>query len=489
VSAKPEGDRDVIPRWRDPRRTAAQGELAPLHIAEGKPLDQTGRLEREHDWLGHKTLGFALDLVGTAIVVGVSPVAQEAAQFVLDARGPSEIARVLARQVAGNLESNDVSAPLGDPTKYEVGRQIHDFRVRLRSDPRNALAWTEMARYYTILGLRDKARGAMRVALGLAPDHRYVLRVAARLAVHHGKFEEAHSIVARASRTPTDPWLVAAELATSGPAEVRPRLTKHAKRMLELGEFSPRSTSELASALGTLELRAGSDRKARRLIESSLEEPNDNAIAQGEWISGVLSSIEIDANLLDESAEARAIRHGAAMDSEPALEAAWEWHHDQPFASGPGELGSYHASLSGMYAEGVAIAKAARIANPNEFLLDNNLAFCLLNLDRVDEAAEILNSIDRSELSERQRATFLATYGLLEFRSGNPDSGRLFYRESIRQDRDPHHRAIATIMLASEEIRLRSEYASRLVQEAITAGKQFETDDIKLWLKRLPKTT
>ncbi|MGB7587242.1 MAG: hypothetical protein WBM00_00880 [Solirubrobacterales bacterium] len=345
-----------------------------------------------------------------------------------------------------------------------------------------------MARYYTILGQRKQASTAMKVALGLMPNHRYVLRAAARLAVHHGKLEDAHSVIVRAPRTPSDPWLVAAELATAGAAGVRPKLVKRGRRMVKEGDFPPRSTSELASALGTLEFRAGSDRKARRLIEASLEAPNDNAIAQGEWISRSLPSVDVDLSLLDESAEARAMRHGTAMESEQVLPAAWEWHHDQPFASGPGELGSYHASLAGMYTDGAAIAKAARIANPKEFLLANNLAFCLLNMGEVEEASEALASIDRDALAEHQLPTYLATYGLLAFRSGNPEVGRTLYQQSIRLDRDPHHRTVAKIMLASEELRLHSTHAARLVQEALMAGNEVESDDIKLWLKRLPKT-
>lgn len=486
---RPEDDRDVIPRWRNPRSTAAVGELAPIRIGTGKPISQAGRLEREHDWLTQKSIGFALDLVGTAIVLGATPPAREAAEAVLATADLSGLPRELARQVLGNRESDEPEIPMSDPTTPEVRTRIKEFRARLKNDPRNGIAWTEMARHYTILGQRNQASHAMRIALGLLPNHRYVLRVAARLAVHHGKFDDAHSMIARSPSTPSDPWLVAAELATAGPADVRPKLVKRGRRMLEDGDFSPRSTSELASALGTLEFRTGSDRKARHLIESSLEAPNDNSIAQGEWISRGLPSLDLDPSLMSESAEARAIRHATAMESEQVLPAAWEWHRDQSFASGPGELGSYHASLVGMYAEGEAIAEASLTANSGEFLLANNLAFCLLNMDKVERASEVLKSIDRNTLGERQLSTYLATCGLLEFRSGNAEEGRALYRQSIKLDRDPHHRTVAMIMLASEELRLHSANADRLVEEAREAGKKFEAEDIRLWLNRLTKRT
>ncbi len=485
-ASSPEGDRNVIPFWRNPQNTSPQ-ELAST-LSTTKPLDDSARLEHEQDWLAHRTLGFALDLIGSGVVLGASPSVHEAAEFVLEAPGSPEPAKELARRVLGRVESRDGS-PLFDPTPFEARQQIHSLRLKLRNDPRNALAWTEMARFYTILGQRDQAGYAMGMALALAPNSRYVLRAASRLAVHHGQFEDAHSIVSRAALTPSDPWLVATELATSGPAGKRPRLVKHGRRMLEGKSFPARATTELASALGTLEVRAGADRKARRLFEASLQEPNDNAIAQGEWISHVLPSVAVDQALLQESAEARAIRYGNAMESEKALEAAWEWHRDQPFASGPGELGSYHASLAGAYREGAAIAESVLTANPGEFLLANNLAFCLLNLDETERAQEVLASINLAELSGEQYSTYLATYGLLEYRAGNPAVGRELYRRSIETTRDSRHQAVAKIMLASEELRLHSPEASKMLQEAFAASREVTADDIRMWLKRLPSAS
>lgn len=477
----PEGERDVIPRWRDPRSTAARKELSPICRSQLQSVEPIGRSDREADWQQNRSLGFALDLVGTALVVGVTPAARDAAKFVLKQEKTSSLARIVAERVV--REGGDEQLRL--EATPSVREQVHELRTKLGNDPRNALGWTELARYYTIAGLRPQANHAMKIALGLAPNHRYVLRAAARLAVHHGKFDEALFVISGAQRTPSDPWLVASELAIAGPAEARPRLTKHARSMLGGGQFSPTSTTELASALGTMEFRAGSNRKARRLIESSLEAPNDNAIAQGQWISRELQTIEVDAALLDESAEARALRHGAALEWEAALEAAWDWHRDQPFASGPGELGSYHASLGGAYAEGAKIAEEALRANPREFLLSNNLAFCLLNLGEIQRATEVLDSIDVGSLAEHQLSTFYATSGLLRFRSGDPVEGRTLYLRSISLTRDSHHRAIAQIMLAAEELRLKSPTAEKLIREALLASEEVEGEDIRFWLRRL----
>ena len=175
------------------------------------------------------------------------------------------------------------------------------------------------------------------------------------------------------------------------------------------------------------------------------------------------------------------------MESGQALRAAWEWHNDQPFASGPGELGSYHASVAEEFEEGVRIADASLKANPNEFLLSNNLTFCLLKLDRVTEAAEILGEIETEGLDSATAATYIATVGLLEFRRGNPDLGRRHYQNAIQRSRSPSHRMRAKINLAVEEHRAGFfEEAMRLVDEVLAAASSSSDPEAKAWLDRLP---
>jgi tetratricopeptide (TPR) repeat protein len=486
VSAgRPDGDRDVIPRWRSPHHIATRSEHDPLKRLSESPYRDNRT--REQEWMRERTLGFALDLVGSAVILGASQAAKDAAKFILASNQTSPLARLAAERVITGGMSTEFS-PLPDPSTSEARERIRDLKRRLTCDPRNALGWTEIARYYTILGQRPKAAIAMGIALRLAPNHRYVLRAATRLAVHHGEFARAHALVRDASRTPTDPWLIATELATAGPAEVPPRYMRQARRMLGAGDFDHRSLTELSSAVGTLELRSGATRKARRFIESSLREPNDNAIAQGQWLSRQLPSVEIGDRLLEESAEARALRHGAAMESLQALEAAWDWHHDQPFASGPGELGSYHASVAERFAEGVDIAKAALLANPREFLLSNNLAFCLLKMDRVSEATKILDGIDPASLDKDQISTYLATAGLLHFRTGDADGGRELYRRAIAQSPPGNHQQLAKINLAAEEYQSGAlSKAWALVRELLVANADTKDPEVREWLKRLPQ--
>lgn len=481
---RPDSDRNVIPRWRDPRATARQGELGSVRPATERPSPDVFA-EQEAAWSEFGTVSFAADLVGSALVVGSTPAAEEAARFLLTHENEvSSLAAGLARRLL-DIGGDEALEPPPESNE-ETRAQIHDLRRRLHNDPRNTLVWTELARYYTIRNHRDQADRAMRIALSLSPEHRYVLRSAARLAVHQGEFEQAHDVIAKSAATPFDPWLVATELATAGPAGRRPKQMRTAERMLASSNFSSGSTSELASAMATLELRAGADKAARRLFNRSLVTPNENSVAQGEWASGLVRGVTVPQEQLELSAEARANRFGRAGEWQSALRAAWQWHFDQPFASGPAEFGSYQASLGQDFKQGAEFARAGLRANPGEFLLTNNLVFCLINLGEVDEAVRMFASIDAAALNADNRTTYLATAGLLAFRTGDPDQGRALYLRSIEGMRDPHARAIATIMLAREELLSRVPTADHTLEMVRGVEKEQSEADIALWLRYLP---
>ena len=285
--------RDVVPRWRDVRRTLLAGEL-PVHPPTPASQGQLEFLElREDEWHEHPTETRALEFVSTALILGQLDRAADALAF-LSTDSPSR----WVSQVRASEWPEAQGAPL-DPAQPDsvasVGGQrarIGRLRRRVRRDPRQALAWSELARCYTSLGLLPQAQKALFVALRLAPSSRYVLRNAASFYIHTGDPERAHSVLTRADATPGDPWLVAAEVATAHVAGRPSTLAKRGRRMVEGGDFSAFDLTELASELATLELAAGK-RQARRLFEKALLDPNDNSLAQAEWASQHASGINV----------------------------------------------------------------------------------------------------------------------------------------------------------------------------------------------------
>src|SRR5207249_5632885 len=169
--------------------------------------------------------------------------------------------------------------------------RIAALRGRLKKDPRQALAWANLALEYASLGLRDKAKRAMNAGLSLAPSNRFLLRSAARLRLHLNEPEEARALLLRQPKTRHDPWLLSAEIAIATVLGKPSRLIRDGREMVEGAEFAPAHLAELASALGTVELLSGKTKAARKLFHRSLEAPTDNSVAQAVWASRELGSL------------------------------------------------------------------------------------------------------------------------------------------------------------------------------------------------------
>ena len=94
----------MVPRWRD---TKASRTVDELRFSPNPKASEEGNLERslslessEASWRENKQLGFALDHLSNARILGHSEAAKEAAEFVLDAGTLSTpYARVAAREV------------------------------------------------------------------------------------------------------------------------------------------------------------------------------------------------------------------------------------------------------------------------------------------------------------------------------------------------------------------------------------------------------
>ena len=179
--------------------------------------------------------------------------------------------------------------------------QVRAFRQLLRIEPRDPVTWVDLSRVYAVLGLHDQAARSMNIALHLAGDNRFVLRSASRLWIHMGDADRAHEIIARAERTPNDPWLLAAEIATGSAAGKTPRFTKAATRCLADTRFGLTHLSELASAVATLQLSAGRIKKMRSLFAMSLYNPTENSVAQAAWASRQIPAVRFDDRYLESS--------------------------------------------------------------------------------------------------------------------------------------------------------------------------------------------
>jgi tetratricopeptide (TPR) repeat protein len=263
------------------------------------------------------------------------------------------------------------------------------------------------------------------------------------------------------------------------------KLVSIAGRLLLDKNFTPRELSELACALGTVELRRGEFGRSRKLFTDALTDPSDNSVAQIAWASPTLG-LEYDRDTLSTPTawEARAIAAHRDGRWKMAIDEAQMWIRDQPFASRPAALASYEASKGGMFELGASLARGALEANPDEFILLNNAAFCLLSMGRVDSAITCLARINERELSDDERVTFDSTHALLLYRRGEYERGRATYLEAINTCRDPTTKALVKILLAREELHAHRPDADAAVVEAQQAGSENQSE-LCAWLRQL----
>ena len=433
------------------------------------------------------TESFASDFAGVALTVGDSERARSAAEFLAN-EGSTDRLRALGR---ATLRVPGTHLPLGPSERsYELAAARHEISRLKRTvgrDPRNALAWAELARYYAARGQLPQAERALRVALAVAPDNRFLLRAAACFYVQKDPLQ-GHDLLLRANHLVHDPWLLAAELALANIAGRTLRHMKAARSMLADGRVAPIHLTELASQVATLELQAGGDKKARRLFVDALTDPTDNSVAQVEWASHRMTGLHVAKShlALPLAAEARA-RHGMEDGKwQVATANARLWLADQPFSENAATLGSYVASvgLRDWHVGEEFTARGLR-ANPGSTLLLNNQAYVLLEQNRIEEARRTLDLIRLSAARGEDEMAALATHGMLSFRSGDPESGRRFYERSMSKARSlglPLPLALAAIMLAREEVRAGGAGASDAVRQAERLSRGSTNKAVKEWL-------
>lgn len=478
--------RSVIPRWRTFKATAALGELRALRQRniplKGSEESFSSKLE---DWKAHPTIWHAADLFSAGLALGRDDVPREALDLL--ASGGSAVpapAMAIARNIMMPKPAGAAGTELvTDVCPLDPRTIIHQLRRLLLSQPRNALMWVDLGLAYTIVGAQEKAERAIRTALSLQPDNRFVLRSASRFYVHRGDLRTAHCLLAHSPATSTDPWLVAAEIAVSTAGHFSPRLAKRGSEFLQGATVPPHGTTELASALATLELEAGKHRVARKLFRVSLLDPTENSVAQAEWASPIVGGLSVDPNgiVAPRLFEARAWSGFAKGRWEPALENSRRWLADQPFSSRPAALASYlAATIFEQHERAERILHEGLVANPTDPVLLNNLAFSYASRGNVEGAEAVIGRV--GDVGTGPVGIILsATRGLIRFRNDDAAEGRMLYLRAIDQATklgNSRLRALASIYLAREESRLGSQFARQDVTRALRESKSCGTPDI-----------
>ena len=236
--------RRILPRWRSSNKASSSADFAALRPATKQTFFVSSDLQLASiDFKSNPSLGTAAEMLSSSLLGGKKEHASEAIQFILahENEAPSTLIR-LARSVAnaGKVLIPEVA------TEVE---QVRNTKRLLKLHPDNPMLWSDLARHFASHGDRQRANRCMKVALQLAPNHRWMLRTASRFLVHQDDPVAAHKLLANHPRTRHDPWLIAAELASAQVAERPPKFWRQANDILRFNSVTPLHMSELPRQL------------------------------------------------------------------------------------------------------------------------------------------------------------------------------------------------------------------------------------------------
>jgi len=498
-------DRRLIPNWRDFSTTVSLGELdSPSTVPMVKPnLSINDYIE---DFQENKTIPFAADLISASLVNGLTykNEVKEAAKFIIDSQGKAtksqyDISKCILstdKNIGEDLTDNTTIAIENCLNKNDYNNQIKFLKKLAIDFPYNSVIWVELSRCYSIIGQESQSVKCMKIAVQLAPDNRFVLRCAVRLFSHYDEIDIAHDILRKSRLTNFDPWLTSAEISI---AMLKNKSSKFIKRGIELvdsDKLSPFSITELASSIATLELLSGNRKKSKKMFGKSLINPNDNSLAQMEWILSDMDKSLINREMLlnikiKHNFEAQTIANFNEKKLPDAFDNACLWFRDMPFSKRPVIIGSTIANILDKRNLSIEFLKKGLIANPNDTQILNNLAYYFALDDNIKDALNFLEKakcnqiVNKTNSLESIDICIMATQGLIYFRQKKYDKGRDEYLKAIekaKSTKDNDFIWTAMLNYAREEILANTENAESIMQ---IVSKIPKIDENSILIKKL----
>mgnify|MGYP003489035753 CR=1 FL=1 len=347
-------------------------------------------------------------------------------------------------------------------TASETHKKIHALRIYAHAYPFNPIVYVDMARAYVTVGLKDKAEKLMRMALYLDPKNRFVARAAARFYIHIGDNERAAEIVRKTGFSRFDPWLMASDISIAMMRGKRSGNIKKGQQMIFSSSYTPFSISELASALGTVEMEYGTRKKSRDLFNQSLVDPNDNSLAQAEWAM-ISARIPIT---IQSGLNVKCSHESKVYKARESIHHAIDWICDMPFSLKPVFIGyEISTSLLRDYDLSSNILGVGLKSHPNDPWMLNNRAYVNARINKLDEAEKDMEQLEHCNkaLSESMSICKEATHGLIAYRRKDREKGRKLYEQAILR--------ASTMKENSEEIKVKAQI-NMLREEIIFSNYQ-----------------
>ncbi len=485
-------NRRILPRWRSSDKATYSAEFSSASASTSKSANynhQSDLRQAINDFEQSPSVGTAAELITTSVLSNNTEVAQDATTYIL--QHENEVPHALLNLVKAATDGDTATA-----TQY-----VTRTRILLRIHQDNPLLWADMARHYAGLGNKRQSYRCMQTALSLAPNHRWMLRAAARSLVHQDEATAAHKLLSNHPRTRNDSWLIAAELACAHVANRPPKYWRQAYDIVKRDTVAPIHISELATAIAMMELESGDHKKARKNILKGLVSPTENTLAQIYWAKEnrhLNNGYRLDEKVRSATDAYEADYRQSILQGDflAALASAETWCKDEPFAARPKYEMAYIASLLDDYALTEKITSV--VAQLDGYIdpgLEMNKTFATISSGRLSperdasEIEKLKSKIIRATNMKNENAYHaMANLGLWHYRFGNPTIGRECYQTAIRTAQKQNFSEAATmaaIFAAREAILSKSDAGGEILNQATELVKKSKFKASEFYLRKL----
>jgi Flp pilus assembly protein TadD len=483
-------NRQIIPRWLPHQIGKKVFKINGKIPIEPTDIENLNHKNLINDWGENKSISYAIQLVASSEILGLTDtVSYKEALIFLKSKNSYLKDNLLLDDFLNPEEIRDDNISQNNDL---IHKAISSIKTKLITYCTDSILWTDLAYFYTISGNKQKAEKCIRVALGLNSYNLHIIRSAARYYVYRDDPEQALHILRNSPSIKKSPMLLSSEISIAEAFNIKSMFVKNGQTILQNSDVSQGSLSELNATIATIEYNYGNLKKGKKYIREALEKPNENTLAQIQYLYNK-NSIPFSSQDFDVPCqfEANAWNDFYTFQYRDAITESQNWFDFHPFSSRPVLLNSYiKQTIFDEHEEAVSIIdKYLKFAHGNSALL-NNKAFSLAKLGKIDEAKKCIYKIvnpNNSQFDDTDKNVIRATLGLIEYSAGNPDSGRNLYKDAVnyfKQNRNISLAAKALYYWSEEEKSINPINAEKLRREAEDLVEKHKIQETKILLEK-----
>ena len=430
-------NRQLIPRWHTSRKAMSLQFPSLTNIKRVNPFEKDHFLESvRQNWISNKNILTATELYTALLVRDIhnDPDGLSALNFLV--QNENCLKRGVRDLVTPRPNHIDKSAKYYSYDRKDVASIISRLKSIVRNFPEDFMTWCDLAFYYTVLGHEDKAEVCISVAWKICNGNSYVARSYARFLIHRDDPEQAMWILKKSGYVGKEPMITSASIAIANTFDLRgPEFTR-ANKLLNDHRGIPAFSSELAAALGTIEVLNGRKKKARELFRIAFRQPSENTISQFKWLKHkydfeIHGLLQDDGSTLEGSVNELYVQ-GQFKECRDKLLELFDF---QPISGAPIADAGY-MSLVGLNDPDFVIALSdGRVPYAHmSFGELNNLIVAKLMKSNIDNIAVLFRILSRKieNKSSETYGVYKATAGMLLFKLGQIEEAKELYQDAIK---------------------------------------------------------